>query len=85
MEAEGPDPALALCGQKSTFTFLPGEASREAGPQPRVAPGGRPPTSCLGPTVGSYCRVGAQKRDGKWKSPSDGSLRWGEVGGNPSP
>ena len=30
MEAEGPDPALALCGQKSTFTFLPGEASPEA-------------------------------------------------------
>lgn len=27
VEAEGPDPALALCGQKSTFTFLPREAS----------------------------------------------------------
>lgn len=67
MEAEGPDPALALCGQKSTFTFLPGEASQEASRSHAWPPGVGPPTSCLGPTVGSYCRVGAQKRDGKWR------------------
>lgn len=38
-------------------------------------PGVGPPTSCLGPTVGSYCRVGAQKRDGKWRGARDGE-RW---------
>lgn len=83
-ENESPDggrgpwtPALALCGQKSTsYLPLPGEASQEASRLTR-GPCVGPPTSCLGPTVGSYCRVGAQKRDGKWRS-----LKW-EVGGNP--
>ena len=72
MEAEGPDPALAFCGQKSTFTFLPGEASREAGPQPRVAPGRSPSHFLPGPN----CRQLLQGRGPEegWKV--EVSLRW---------
>ena len=81
MEAEGPDPALALCDQKSTFTLLPGEASQEAGPQPRVAPGRWPSHFLPGPN----CRQLLQGRGPEegWKV--ERSPRWGEVGANPSP
>ena len=82
VEAEGPDPALAWCGQKSTFTFLPREASQEASPQPRVAPGHWPSHFLPEPNCLSQLLQGRGPEEG---GKVERSPRWGEVGGNPSP
>lgn len=79
MEAEGPGPALALCGQTSTFTFLPREARQEAGPEPCLAPGPRPSHFLPGPNCQQLL---------KGRGPPEGwrvgrSLRWGEGGREP--